>query len=89
MGLLCGDSGDVLWGGTANLANGDYAFIKLEETGATILKEGRLDDLAIEPGEISRFALDCAGTNTGSFRMQLYPAGTNSGAHYDGAPGED
>ncbi len=88
MGLLCGDSGDVLWGGMANLYSGEYAFIKLEATGATILAQGLLEELRIDPGEISRFALDCAGTATGSFRMQIYPAGTNSGAHYAGAPGE-
>jgi len=88
MGLLCGDSEDVLWGGMANLETGEYAFIKLDAEGASVLQEGTLEALQIEPGEISRFALDCAGTATGSFRMQIYPAGTNSGAHYDGAPGE-
>jgi hypothetical protein len=88
MGLVCGDSGDVLWGGMANLSDGEYAFIKLEATGATILSQGHLEGLRIDPGEISRFALDCAGTATGSFRMQLYSAGTNEGAHYAGAPGE-
>ena len=88
MGLLCGENDDELWGAIANLDDGHYAFIKLAAAGATTLAEGQLDILRLDPGDISRFALDCAGTATGEFRMQVYSAGTNEGAQYFGAPGE-
>jgi hypothetical protein len=89
MGLVCGDSDDVAWGGMANLSTGDYSFIKLDGNGATVLADGVLEALRLDdPADISRLALDCAGTATGAFRMQLYPAGTNESAHYAGAPGE-
>ena len=86
-GLLCADNDDEMWGAIAN-ADGAYSFIKLGATGATTLAQGQLDILRLDPGDISRIALDCAGTATGSFRMQLYSAGTNEGAQYAAAPGE-
>ncbi len=69
-GLLCARSDDELWGAVAN-ANGIWVFIKLTSDGATILTSNQQVGFEITPGATTRIALDCAGTNTGSLRMQL------------------
>jgi len=81
-GLLCIESADSVWGAMEN-ENGKFAFIKVDDQGATVLQQGQMDEL--RPSEMfgtQQFALDCAGTKTGSFKMQLNPAGTNSGVQY-------
>lgn len=69
-GLLCARSDDELWGGVANAA-GIWVFIKLTEDGAAILTSNQQVGFEITPAETTRIALDCAGTDTGLFRMQL------------------
>ena len=86
-GLLCAANADEYWGATQDPV-GNYAFIKLDDQGATVLAQGHFDELKRSADGFSQFALDCAGTATGSFRMQVHPAGTNVGVQYFGAPGE-
>src|SRR6478672_3741844 len=71
VGLLCATSNDEMWGATEDAA-GNYSFIKLDSQGATVLSMGHLDALKSAADGFAQFALDCAGTATGSFRMQLH-----------------
>ena len=87
VGLLCAASDDELWGAAEDAA-GNYSFIKVGSGAATILSHGQLDSLKSAADGSSRFALDCAGTATGSFRMQLNAPGSNIGVQYVGAQGE-
>jgi hypothetical protein len=84
VGLLCAASDDELWGATED-ADGNYAFINVGAQGATVLSEGHLDALKSTADGSSRFSLDCAGTATGSFKMQIHPAGLNFGVQYFGS----
>jgi hypothetical protein len=86
-GLLCANADDELWGAVVN-ADGMYVFIKLGSTGATLLSDDQQEPFQMLPGATTRLSLDCAGTATGGFRMQLSSPGTNIGAQYMGASGE-
>jgi hypothetical protein len=81
VGLLCANSDDELWGAAAN-SDGQYSFIKLGPDGATVLQNGQMDSLKTATTGAARFAIDCAGTKTGSFHMQLFAPGTNEGVQY-------
>jgi hypothetical protein len=87
-GLLCSRSDDELWGGVVN-ADGLVAFIKLGSDGATILTSGTLTGWEIAPTETTRIAIDCAGTATGSFRMQLSLPDIGLVSNYEGTEGPD
>lgn len=87
-GLLCARSDNELWGGVAN-ADGLVAFIKLTGDGATILTSGTLVGWEIAPTQTTRIALDCAGTATGSFRMQLSLPDIGLAQSYEGTDGPD
>jgi hypothetical protein len=87
VGLLCAASSDELWGATES-ATGNYSFIKVDSQGATVLSNGQLDSLKSGADGFAQFGLDCAGTATGSFRMQLHAAGTNIGVQWHAAQGE-
>ena len=87
VGLLCAASNDELWGATED-ASGNYAFIKVGSQGATVLSQGQLDSLKSAADGFAQFGLDCAGTATGTFHMQLHAAGTNIGVEWFAAQGE-
>ena len=80
-GLLCANSDNELWGAVAD-ENGNYQFVKVGPDGATALMQGQLDSLKTPSNAMDRFGLDCAGTKTGSFKMQLFAPGTNEGVQY-------
>ena len=87
VGLLCAASNDEMWGATEDAA-GNYAFIKVGSQGATVLSQGQLDSLKSAADGFAQFGLDCAGTATGSFRMQVHAAGTNIGVQWFAAQDE-
>jgi hypothetical protein len=86
-GLLCANSDDELWGAVANAA-GIYVFVKLTSDGTTILLTNQQEGFEITPTETTRIAVDCAGTDSGTFRMQLSLPDLGLAALYEGAPGE-
>lgn len=86
-GLLCGDSDAELWGAVSNAA-GIYLFAKLTSGGVSLLTGNQVTGFEIAPGETTRIALDCAGTDTGQFRMQVSIPDVGVAAIYEGAEGE-
>jgi hypothetical protein len=86
-GLLCADSDDELWGAVAD-STGLWVFIKLDSSGSTILSSGPEEGFALAPGTTTRLALDCQGTQAGSFRMQLSLPDSGLAAVYEGQPDE-
>ena len=87
VGLLCAASNDEMWGATEDAA-GNYSFIKVGAQGATVLSQGQLDSLKSAADGFAQFGLDCAGTATGAFRMQVHAAGTNIGVQWFAAQDE-
>jgi hypothetical protein len=82
-GLLCANSEDTLYGAVAN-ADGRWVFIRLTDAGAEIITTDDDPAWAILPGAATRLRLDCAGTTTGSFRMQLALPDSGLVARYEG-----
>ena len=69
-GLLCGRTDQELFGGVIK-TDGRWVFTRLTDQGSTILDTNVDPAWAITPAVPTRIALDCAGTSTGAFRMQL------------------
>lgn len=69
-GLLCANNDDHLFGGVVT-DTGRWVFMELTAKGANVLSTSEEDGWAIAPNVATRIALDCAGTVTGSLRMQL------------------
>jgi hypothetical protein len=86
-GLLCADSDDLLYGAIVDTL-GTYAFISVGSAGSSLLASGDNAALALASGGTTRVALDCAGTATGSFRMQLSLVDAGIAVTYEGEVGE-
>ena len=82
-GLLCANTEEQFHGAVAD-ANGRWVFIRLTDAGAEVLTTGEDPAWAISPAAPTRMALDCAGTDTGTFRMQLSLPDARIAVHYDG-----
>lgn len=88
VGLLCARSSAEVWGAAAN-ADGVWAFLKIGGEVTTLLESNEGIAGAVVPGATTRMALDCAGTDTGSFRMQLSLPDLGLAAEYEGSGGPD
>ena len=82
-GLLCADGEVQRYGGAAS-GDGHWVFLVVTADGPQLLST--LGDAAwtIPVGVPTRLALDCAGTATGSFRMQLARPELGLGVIYEG-----
>lgn len=83
-GLLCADTAEQFHGAVAK-GDGRWVFIALTDTGAEVLTTGQDPAWAILPAAPTRMALDCAGTATGAFRMQLSLPDAGIAVQYDAA----
>jgi hypothetical protein len=82
-GLLCTNNDELTYGAAVN-SEGRWAFITLA-TERTDLLTTQVDTAwLIAPNVPTRFALDCAGTATGAFRMQLSLPERGMGVMYEG-----
>lgn len=86
-GLLCADDEEELYGAVAN-TSGMWAFVSLDDDGVNILASNLEAGWPMAPGTTTRMALDCSGTQIGSFRMQLSLPDVGMAAIYEGAAGE-
>jgi len=73
--------------GAAAGGAGIWAFIKVTSAGASVLSSNAEDGWVIPAGEATRFALDCEGTATGQFRMQLALPDSGVAVQYEGTDG--
>lgn len=87
-GLLCAHDDDELWGAVANAA-GLWVFVSLTSDGASILTSNQETGWEIAPGATTRMALDCAGAETGAFRMQLSLPDIGLATSYETSDGPD
>lgn len=87
-GLLCANSDDELWGAVTNTA-GMWAFVGLDSEGVSILTSNLEADWDLAPGVTTSIVLDCAGAETGAFRMQLSLPGSGLAALYETSDGPD
>ena len=69
-GLLCAHSEELLYGAVVS-AEGRWVFVTLTAEGATVLTTAPDVGWTLAPAVPTRLALDCAGTITGAFRMQM------------------
>jgi len=83
-GLLCANKPDELWGAVAN-ADGTFVFISLGPGGSTLLDSGQQEGFQVPDTGTTIIALDCAGTATGAFRMQLSFPTIGLATTYEGA----
>lgn len=86
LGLFCRRGDRDFWGGRIN-ADGTWSFARLDGEGAHTLASQA--GWAIAPGATTRLALDCAGTETGSLRLQLSLPDLGLAASYEGSEGEE
>jgi hypothetical protein len=86
-GLLCANGADDLWGAVAN-ADGQFVFISLTSNGSTLLDSGQQDGFQVPDTGATVMALDCAGTTTGAFRMQLSFPAIGLATTYEGETGQ-
>jgi hypothetical protein len=82
-GLLCTNTEEQFHGAVLN-ADGRWVFITLTDAGAEVLTTGEEQAWTISPAAPLRMALDCAGTATGAFRMQLSLPEAGLAVHYEG-----
>lgn len=87
-GLLCASSDDEMWGAVTNTA-GIWAFVGLDSEGVSILASNLEADWDLAPGATTSIALDCAGGETGGFRMQLSLPDSGLAALYETSDGPD
>jgi hypothetical protein len=84
-GLLCTNTDEQFRGAVVN-ADGRWVFITLTDAGTQVLTTGEDPAWIILPAVPMRMALDCAGTATGAFRMQLSRPDAGFAVRYDGGP---
>jgi hypothetical protein len=82
-GLLCGNSEDPLYGAVVS-AEGRWVFVTLAGDRAQVLTTAPDVAWTVEANRPTRMVLDCAGTASGGFRMQLSLPDVNLAARYDG-----
>jgi len=87
VGLFC-TRGRDLWGGRI-LWDGTWNFARLDDEGSHVLASGQETGWEIVPGATTRVALDCAGTETGSLRLQLSLPDARLATSYEGSEGEE
>ena len=87
-GLLCANNDNELWGAVVN-SSGAWAFVSLDTEGVHILISNEEAGWEIAPATTTRMALDCAGAETGSFRMQLSVPDVGLAATYEQADGPE
>jgi hypothetical protein len=85
-GLLCANSEEELYGAVAGGAD-TWAFVKLTSDGASVLSSNTEPGWTIPAGETTLMALDCAGTATGQFRMQLVLPDTGLAVQFEDSEG--
>lgn len=86
LGLFCRRGDRDFWGGRIH-PDGTWSFARLDGEGAHTLASQA--GWAIAPGATTRLALDCAGTETGSLRLQLSLPDVGVAASYEGSEGEE
>lgn len=87
VGLFCRFGDRDFWGGRIH-ADGTWSFNRLDDEGAHTLTSQQQAGWEILPGTTTRVALDCAGTDTGSLRLQLSLPDIGLAASYEGSEDE-
>ncbi len=87
-GLFCANNDDELFGALVTTSGG-WSFVQLTSEGASVLLTDEQAGWNVPAGLATTVALDCAGTATGTMRMQVSLPDIGLGASYEDAEGAD